>query len=52
MRIEHPIGGRMLCEFSSIGVGDPPTLKLFVFTPLEDEGTISKLGRLLRESGC
>jgi transcriptional regulator with XRE-family HTH domain len=47
-RIDHPTAGRMLFEYSSLGVGDPPDMKLIVFTPLEDEGTIRKLERLLR----
>ena len=36
-RIDHPTAGRMLFEYSSLGVGDPPDMKLIVFTPLEDE---------------
>jgi hypothetical protein len=48
-RIGHPTAGRMLFEYSSLGVGDPPDLKLIVFTPLEDEGTARKLDRLLRD---
>jgi transcriptional regulator with XRE-family HTH domain len=47
-RIDHPTAGRMLFEYSSFGVGDPPDMKLIVFTPLEDEGTARKLDRLLR----
>jgi transcriptional regulator with XRE-family HTH domain len=47
-RIDHPTAGRMLFEYSSLGVGDPPDMKLIVFTPLEDEGTVRKLDRLLR----
>jgi len=30
-------------------VGDPPDVKLIVFTPLEDEDTIRKLDWLLRD---
>ena len=37
----------MLFEYSSLGVGDPADMKLIVFTPLEEEGTIQKLERLL-----
>jgi transcriptional regulator with XRE-family HTH domain len=48
-RIDHPTAGRMLFEYSSFGVGDPPDMKLIVFTPLEEEGTIRKLERLLRD---
>ena len=48
-RIDHPTAGRMLFEYSSLGVGDPADMKLIVFTPLEDEGTIRKLDWLLRD---
>lgn len=47
-RINHPAAGRMVFEHSSYGVGDPPDMKLVVFTPLADEGTSRKLDRLLR----
>jgi hypothetical protein len=47
-RDDHPTAGRMLFEYSSFGVGDPPDMKLIVFTPLDDEGTVQKLDRLLR----
>jgi transcriptional regulator with XRE-family HTH domain len=46
-RIDHPTAGRMLFEYSSLGVGDPPDMKLIVFTPLED--TARKLDCLLRD---
>ena len=46
-RIDHPTAGRMLFEYSSFGVGDPPDMKLIVFTPLEDDGTARKLDWLL-----
>lgn len=48
-RIEHPRAGRMLFEYSTFGAGDPPEMKLVVFTPLEDDGTAGKLERLLAE---
>ena len=48
-RIDHPTAGRMLFEYSSLGVGDPADMKLIVFTPLEDEGTARKLDQLLRD---
>jgi MmyB-like transcription regulator ligand binding domain len=48
-RIDHSIVGRMLFEYSSLGIGDPPDIKLIVFTPLEEEGTVRKLERLLRD---
>lgn len=47
-RIDHPVVGRMLFEYSSLGVGDPAELKLIVFTPLAEDGTVKKLERLLR----
>ena len=48
-RIDHPSAGRMLFEYSSFGVGEPPDMKLIVFTPLSDEGTVQKLDQLLRD---
>ena len=47
-RIDHPVVGRMLFEYSSFGVGEPADMRLIVFTPLEEEGTTRKLDRLLR----
>ena len=47
-RIDHPVVGRMLFEYSSYGVGDGPDMKVIVFTPLEEEGTARKLDELLR----
>jgi len=46
-RIDHAIAGRMLFEYASLGIGDPPELKLIVFTPLAEDGTAEKLARLL-----
>jgi hypothetical protein len=37
--MKHPIAGQMLVEYSSLGVGDSPDMKLIVFTPLDGEGT-------------
>jgi transcriptional regulator with XRE-family HTH domain len=48
-RIDHPIAGRMLFEYSKFVAGDSPDMKLIVFTPVDDEGTIEKLERLLRD---
>jgi hypothetical protein len=48
-RIDHPTAGRMLFEYSGIGVGDPPDMKLIVFRALEDEDTARKLDWLLRD---
>ena len=47
-RIDHPTVGRMVFEYSSYGVGDPPDKKLIVFTPLADEGTSRKLDQFLQ----
>lgn len=47
-RIQHPVAGRMLFEYSSFGVGDAPDVKLIVFTPLDEESSAEKLVRLLR----
>jgi transcriptional regulator with XRE-family HTH domain len=46
-RINHPTAGQMLFEYSSLGVGDLPDMKLIVFTPLDDSG--KKLEQLLRD---
>jgi transcriptional regulator with XRE-family HTH domain len=48
-RIDHPIAGRMHFEYSKFVAGDSPDMKLIVFTPVDDEGTVEKLERLLRE---
>ncbi len=47
--IDHPIAGRMLFEYSSLGVRDPTNLKLTFFTPLEEEGTALKQERAFEE---
>ena len=41
-RINHPVVGRMVFEFSSFSVNGSPDMKLVVFTPLE-ENTASRL---------
>ena len=48
-RIDHATAGRMVFEYTSLGVGDPPDMKLIVFTPLDDEDTPQKLEKLLRD---
>ncbi len=48
-RIHHPTAGRMVFEFSRLGVDEPPDAKLIVFTPRDDEETAAKLERLLRK---
>jgi len=46
-RIEHPIGGRMVFEYTSFAVSDRSDMKLIVYTPLEEEQTDKKLKSLL-----
>lgn len=46
-RIEHPIGGRMVFEYTTFSVTDQPDLKLVVYTPLADDQTAQKLDALL-----
>lgn len=46
-RINHPIVGHMLFEYTSLGVNDAPDMKLIVFTPLEED-SVRKLAKLLR----
>lgn len=49
-RIHHPAAGRMHFEYSSLGIGDPPEMKLMVFTPLAEEESVQKLDELLAPS--
>jgi hypothetical protein len=46
-RINHPTAGQMLFEYSSLGVGDLPDMKLIIFTPLDNSS--KKLEQLLRD---
>jgi transcriptional regulator with XRE-family HTH domain len=46
-RIDHPVAGRMLFEYSSFAVTDRPDMKLIVYTPLTEENTAEKLDDLL-----
>jgi transcriptional regulator with XRE-family HTH domain len=46
-RIDHPAAGRMLFEYNSLAVSDPPDMKLVVYTPLEEERSNEKLEGLL-----
>jgi hypothetical protein len=46
-RLDHPTAGRMHFAFSMLAVGDPPGLKLFVFTAIDEEDTPGKLRALL-----
>lgn len=50
-RIDHAAAGRMVFEYSSFALTDRPDMKLIVYTPLEDEGTVGKLDRLLSTAG-
>jgi len=47
-RLQHPIGGRMVFEYTSLAVGDPPNMRFVVFTPVDEERTAAKLSSLLR----
>jgi transcriptional regulator with XRE-family HTH domain len=46
-RIDHPSVGVMRFAFSMLAVGDPPGMKLCVFTPVDQDDTPAKLARLL-----
>ena len=46
-RVDHPSAGRMIFEYTSLGVSDSPDMKLVVFTPLQEENTAQKLQDLL-----
>ncbi|MDR3516740.1 MAG: helix-turn-helix transcriptional regulator [Azospirillaceae bacterium] len=46
-RVNHPAVGRMVFEYTSLAVAEPPDMKLVVYTPLGDEATVGKLDRLL-----
>jgi len=49
-RIQHPVAGRMVFEYSSLMVTEQPGTRLVAYTPLDEDGTRVKLSRLLR--GC
>jgi transcriptional regulator with XRE-family HTH domain len=46
-RIQHPSGGRMVFEYTSLAVADHADMKLVVYTPLEEDQTVAKLKLLL-----
>lgn len=46
-RVNHPTAGAMAFEHVSLSVDDGSDIRLVVYTPLAEEGTIAKLGRLL-----
>jgi len=47
-RLQHPTGGRMVFDYTSLAAGDPPTMRFVVFTPTEEEQTAAKLSKLMR----
>jgi transcriptional regulator with XRE-family HTH domain len=47
-RVQHPISGRMVFEYTSLAVGDPANMRFVVFTPVNEERTAAKLSKLLR----
>lgn len=47
-RIDHPLQGLMSFEHTSFAVTDRPDLKLVVYTPANEDGTMAKLAALLR----
>jgi len=46
-RIKHPLAGRMTFEYTSFEVTGQADMKLVVYTPLDSDCTIEKLGALL-----
>jgi transcriptional regulator with XRE-family HTH domain len=49
-RIQHPVAGRMTFEYTSFAVTGQPDMKLVVYTALEADGTVEKLGALLADA--
>jgi len=47
-RLDHPQAKRLSFEYASLAVGEPPDMRLVVFTPLAEDDTAAKLERLLR----
>ena len=47
-RIAHPLGGPMAFEYNAFARADNPDMRLVVYTPLADDGTIEKLDWLLK----
>jgi transcriptional regulator with XRE-family HTH domain len=50
-RIKHPVAGRMTFEYTSLEVTGQAGMKLVVYTPLDKDQTVEKLGALLKGSG-
>ena len=46
-RIRHPVAGRMAFEYTTLLVTGQADMKLVVYTPLEKDNTVEKLGALL-----
>jgi transcriptional regulator with XRE-family HTH domain len=46
-RIKHPLAGRMTFEYTSFEVTGQADMKLVVYTPLDSDCTVEKLGALL-----
>ena len=46
-RIKHPLAGRMTFEYTSFEVTGQAGMKLVVYTPLDSDCTVEKLGALL-----
>jgi MmyB-like transcription regulator ligand binding domain len=46
-RIKHAIAGRMTFEYTSFDVTGQAGMKLVVYTPLDSDCTVEKLGALL-----
>ncbi len=46
-RLQHPTVGRMMFDYTSLAVGDPPAMRFVVFTPTGEEQTEAKLNKLL-----
>jgi transcriptional regulator with XRE-family HTH domain len=46
-RIKHPLAGRMTFEYTSFEVTGQADMKLVVYTPLDSDCTVEKLGNLL-----
>lgn len=51
-RLLHPLCGPMAFEYNSLAVLEPGDLKVFVYTPLEQDDTVMKLRKLLGASGA
>jgi transcriptional regulator with XRE-family HTH domain len=48
-KIHHPVAGAMAFEHMSLSIDDGSDMKLIVYTPLEEEGSVAKMAALLRD---